>query len=357
MKEIQVNSSSNGNYKIYIDKDIDELYNLVKKYKNRKIFLITDDIVYKLHKNIIHDFEKKIGCNTFYFLHGEENKSINTVNKIYDFLLKNSANRESILIGIGGGLVGDVAGFVASTYMRGIKFINIPTTMLSQIDSCIGGKVGYNYNRIKNLVGNFFNPEFVYICPYFLNTLSEVQFRDGLGELVKYGIIDSMEFFNYINDNFQKIIDKDEEILINIIEKCLTIKKDVVTRDFRDTGLRNILNFGHTVGHAVEISSGFNISHGEAVALGSLTAIKISEYKFSISKNIYASTVRILKKLGLPVTYKIENYPSFLYAIKHDKKNDSSIRFVLIEDIGKCKIKVEVNEKDIERALSESIDR
>ncbi|WP_446899329.1 3-dehydroquinate synthase [Clostridium sp. LBM24168] len=355
MKEIQVNSQNND-YKICIDRNIDGFYNLIEKYSGRKIFLITDDIVYKLHKNVIQDFKKKLNCRAFHFQHGEENKSIHTVSSIYDFLLKNEANRGSILIGIGGGLVGDIAGFTASTYMRGIKFINIPTTMLSQIDSCIGGKVGYNFGGVKNLVGNFFNPELVYVCPYFLNTLDGVQFRDGLGELVKYGIIDSEEFFNYIDVNSDNILNRDKNVLLYIIERCLTIKKDVVAKDFRDTGLRNILNFGHTIGHAVEISSDFRISHGEAVALGILTALKLSEYKFNISPDIYISTLTLIKKLGLPTTYKIKDYTSFLYAIRHDKKNNDSIRFVLVEGIGKYRIKVEVEEGEINRALRESID-
>jgi 3-dehydroquinate synthase len=355
VKEIQVNSQ-NSNYRIYIDTDFDEFYSLIEKYRDRKIFLVTDDIVYKLHGNTIHEFEEKISCKSFCFPHGEENKSVDTVTRIYDFLLKNGANRESVLIGIGGGLVGDIAGFTASTYMRGIKFINIPTTMLSQIDSCIGGKVGYNFGGVKNLIGNFFDPEFVYVCPYFLNTLGDMQFKDGLGELVKYGIIDSEQFFSYIYDNSDSILSRDKDVLLYVIERCLNIKKNVVTKDFRDTGLRNILNFGHTVGHAVEVSSDFSISHGEAVALGSLAALKLSEYKLNISPDIYISALTLLKKLGLSTTYKIEDYPSFLYAIRHDKKNDASIRFVLVEGIGKYRIKVKVEEEEINRALRESID-
>lgn len=358
MKEMIVKSTIKD-YKVYINNNLDQFFDLIKTYEDSgNIFLITEDIVYKIYEDTVHDIENKINCSTFCFKNGEENKSIDTVKKIYDFLLENGANRESILIGLGGGLVGDIVGFAASTYMRGIKFINIPTTMLSQIDSCIGGKVGYNYNGVKNLIGNFFNPEFVYVCPHFLDTLKDEQFKDGLGELVKYGVIDSKEFYDYIRSNYEDIIMKNKDKLIYVIEKCLTIKKNVVEQDFKDTGLRNILNFGHTVGHAVEISSNFNISHGEAVALGTLTALKVSEYKFNISPDIYNSVETLLKNLGLHTTYKIDNYSSFIAPIRHDKKNDSKIRFVLIDgSFGDYKIKVEVSEDEILRALKESIDR
>ncbi|MBR9646893.1 3-dehydroquinate synthase [Clostridium tyrobutyricum] len=357
MSDILVRSI-NSNYKIYIKDNLDTLCNLVKeKYGKNKIFLVTEDIVYNLYKNTIINLQEKINCSVFYFNHGEQNKSIDTVLKIYDFLLKNDANRDSILIGLGGGLVGDIVGFAASTYMRGIKFVNVPTTMLSQIDSCIGGKVGYNYDGIKNLIGNFFNPDLVYVCPHFLKTLEDHQFKDGLGELVKYGVIDSQEFFDYIDGNYSKILHKDTQCLLHIIEKCLDIKKNVVEKDFRDTGLRNILNFGHTIGHAVEISSKFSISHGEAVGLGTLAALKISEHKFNISEDVYKSVEYLLKRLGLSTRYKIEDYCKFLDTIKHDKKNDENIRFVLIEkSMGDYKIKVEVTEAEIKKALGQSID-
>ncbi|WP_207719377.1 3-dehydroquinate synthase [Clostridium sp. cel8] len=356
MKEIDINLK-NDSYKVYIESDLKELYNLLKKYKeNHNMFLITDDIVGSIYSDIIDNLENNLECKVFKFNHGEENKSIDTVKNIYDFLLKNGANRNSILIGLGGGLVGDIVGFAASTYMRGIKFINIPTTMLSQIDSCIGGKVGYNYDDIKNLIGSFFNPEFVYVCPSFLKSLNDMLFRDGLGELVKYCLIDSKEFLNYVNDNFEDILKRDEGVLIYIIERCLNIKKDVVTKDFKDTGLRNILNFGHTIGHGIEICSNFNISHGEAVGLGSLAALKLSEYKFNMRKDIYPFVKELIKKLGLPISYKIEDYEAFLYAVSHDKKNDSSIRFVLLQDIGNYKIKVDTKKDEIVKAIRESID-
>lgn len=356
LKKIMVNMRDKG-YEVYIDNELKNLYYFIEEYKSSgNIFIITDDIVSSIYGDIIDQIEKKFKCKTWVLEHGEKNKSLDTVKKIYDFLLENNATRNSTIIGFGGGIVGDVAGFAASTYMREISFINVPTTMLSQIDSCIGGKVGFNYNGIKNLIGSFFNPKFVYVCPVLLKSLSRKQFKDGLGELIKYALIDSREFLNYIDSNFEKIISKDEEVLLYIIEKCLSIKRDVVTQDFRDTGLRNILNFGHTVGHAIEVSSNFDISHGEAVALGSLAAIKLSEYKFNISGNVYDFVVKLLERLELPVTYKINDYDSFLSTIGHDKKNDLNIRFVLLEDIGKCKIKIDVEKDEIVKALKESID-
>lgn len=359
MKEIVVGGEDKS-YRVYIDNTLDRFKTLMEEYKiknGNKLFLITDDIVHNLYRDVIHKFKKDLGCEIFYFNHGEENKNIQRVQEIYDFLINNKANRSSVIIAFGGGLVGDLVGFAASTYMRGVKFINIPTTLLSQIDSCIGGKVGYNYNGIKNAIGNFYNPLFVYVCTGFLKTLKDKQFKDGLGELIKYGLIKDKNLFNFINYNYKHILEKESDKLLHIIRESLKIKADLVIKDYKDTGLRNILNFGHTVGHGIEVSSDFNISHGEAVALGMLVAIKLSEKKFMTPKTLYKSVEELLIKLGLPNTYKVDNYSSFMYAINHDKKNNEKIRFVLLEDIGKCKIKVEITEKEIYDALEGSIDR
>lgn len=359
MKEITVHSGEK-NYRVYIDDTIDKFHTLlaVNKIKiNDKVFLVTDDIVYDLYKDVIERIKSETNCKVFYFIHGEINKSINTVQTIYNFLIENAANRNSTLIAFGGGIVGDLVGFVASTYMRGIKFINIPTTLLSQVDSCIGGKVGYNYNGIKNVIGNFYNPTFVYVCIGFLKTLKNEQFKDGLGEVVKHGVINDNQLLQFINDNFKYILGMENDKLFHIVKECLRIKAQVIEQDFKDTGIRNILNFGHTVGHGIEVASDFKISHGEAVGLGMLVSIKLSESKLLLCKEVYKRVESLLKKLELPVKYKVDNYSSFMYAINHDKKNNDKIRFVLLEEIGKCKIKVEINEEEILAALKESIAR
>jgi 3-dehydroquinate synthase len=359
MKEMIVQNEEK-NYRVYIDSNMDKFHALLEENKikiNDKVFLVTDDIVYNLYEDVINAIRTQTKCAVYYFIHGEVNKNINTIQSIYNFLLENGANRNSTLIAIGGGVVGDLVGFVASTYMRGIKFINVPTTLLAQVDSCVGGKVGYNYNGIKNVIGNFYNPIFVYASTRFLKTLKNQQFRDGLGEVVKYGVIKDKTLLQYVNDNHKYILERENDKLFYIVKECLRIKAEVIEEDFKDTEFRNILNFGHTIGHGIEVASEFKISHGEAVGLGVLVAIKLSEIKLLLSKDIYKTVENLLSKLELPVKYKVDNYSSFMYAINHDKKNNDKIRFVLLEEIQKCKIKVEITEEEIFTALKESITR
>jgi 3-dehydroquinate synthase len=359
MKELTVRSIEK-NYRVYIDNTIDKFHTLLEVNKikvNDKVFLITDDVVFNIYKDVIELIKNETNCKVFYFIHGETNKSINTLQAIYNFLMENGATRNSTLIAFGGGIVGDLVGFAASTYMRGIKFINIPTTLLSQADSCIGGKMGYNYNGIKNAIGNFYNPVFVYVCIGFLKTLKNEQFRDGLGEAIKCGVIKDNQLLQFINNNYKYILEKENDKLLHIVKECLIIKSGVIEQDFKDIGIRNILNFGHTVGHGIEVTSNFGISHGEAVGLGMLVAVKLSESKLLLCEEVYVKLENLLKKLELPVKYKVDNYSSFMYAINHDKKNNGKIRFVLLEEIGKCKIKVEITEEEILAALKESIAR
>lgn len=348
------------NYKVYIEENMNNFYYLLQESKisnDDKIFLITDDNLYSIYRDLIDEFKDNLNCKVYYFKQGEESKNISTIQSIYDFLIENNANRNSSLIAFGGGVVGDLVGFVAATFMRGIKFVSIPTTLLSQVDSSVGGKVGFDYKGLKNIIGSFYNPVFVYICTDFLNTLKDAQFKDGLGEVIKYGMIQDSKLFEFIDKNYKSIIDKKTETLLFIIKSCLSIKLEVVEKDFKDLGLRNMLNFGHTIGHGIEISSNFKVSHGAAVALGMLVAVKLSEKKLSISKDVYIRLKALLKKLELPTSYKVDNYSLFLYAINHDKKNTNEIKFVLLEDISKCKIKVEVTTEEICSAMEESINR
>ncbi|MGU9538752.1 3-dehydroquinate synthase [Clostridium tepidum] len=359
MKEI-ILKGSNLNHKVYINNNLNRFHNILLENKIKdtdNIFIITDKHVYDLYKHKIEQFVNRNKYFVFVMEPGEENKNINTINEIYDFLVENNANRHSVLIAFGGGIVGDITGFVASTYMRGVRFINIPTTLLSQVDSSIGGKVGYNHGKIKNLIGNFYNPVFIYVSTSFLKTLSKREFLNGLGEIIKYSLIKENDLAYFIEKNIKFILEREQDKLIHIVKECLSIKATIVEEDFRDLGVRNSLNFGHTVGHAIEVNSNYNISHGDAVALGILVALKLSEKKLNLNKNIYNKIVQIYKKLNLPLFYKVDNYKTFLYAIRHDKKNKDKIRFTLLEKVGKVKVKVEVEENEIIEAIKESIDR
>ena len=359
MKIITV-KSDNENYIVYVDKNLDMLFKAIHDNginADDKIFLITDSKVYSLYKDFIKQIKQEYNCKIYSFSEGEESKNEHTIEGIYTFLIENDANRKSILIAFGGGVVGDIVGFVSSTFMRGIKYINIPTTLIAQVDSCIGGKVGYNYKKIKNLIGTFYNPIFVFINVSFIRTLDELQFRSGLGEVLKYGISLDDKLFKFLCNNCLEILNRKEEQLMFLVLNCLEIKTLIVGKDFHDNNLRNKLNFGHTVGHVLETLSEYKIPHGIAVALGMLVSIRLSEKKLGLDKNIYMDVENIYCKLGIPISYKVDNYSLFLYAINRDKKNDETMRFVLLEELGKSKVKLQVNDMDVFEAIKKSIYR
>jgi 3-dehydroquinate synthase len=360
MKEITIGNVEN-NYKVYINNTMDKLSLVLSQYKIKnsdKLFLITDSKISNIYKSQIENFASKHNCIVYEMPEGEENKNYNTVEGIYKFLLENHACRDSVLIAFGGGVVGDLVGFTASTFMRGLRFINIPTTLISQVDSCVGGKVGYNFSSVKNGIGGFYNPIFVYIAVDFLKTLDKKQYINGLSEVIKYGVIEQNTIIKFIKENYNDILEIDNEKLIYIVEQCLLIKSNTIEKDFNDRDYRNTLNFGHSVGHAIEAVSEYKVGHGTAVALGMLVAIKLSIKLFKVNSELYDEIEDLFIKVGLPTRYKVDNYDLFLYSIKHDKKNsDNIINMVLLQELGICKTKVQVTSEDIIKAFEASIGR
>jgi 3-dehydroquinate synthase len=359
MKEVSIYGQGKK-YRVYIDNTMDKLNVIFEENKVKihgKIFLITDDIVYGLYKNIIENLQSQFKCKVYYFQYGEANKNMSTVQEIYDFLVDNEAGKDSILIALGGGIVGDLVGFVASTYMNGIKFINIPTTLVAQTDSCIGRKVRYNHKKMRNVIGNFYDPSFVYVCIGFLKTLNNRQFRDGLVEAIKYGIIRAEDLLEFIEKNQKYILERENDKLLHIIRECLKIRSEIIQYNCEDSSIESIISFGDLIGNAIEIDSDFRMSYGESAALGILASIKLSEIKLLLSGEVYKRVKNLLSKLELPIKYKVDNYSSFMYAINHDKKNNNKIKLTLLREIGDCEIKVEVSEEEILLALRESIFR
>ena len=357
MKEVTVNSN-NDSYRVYIDITLDKLPAVMEENKIKKsdrLFIITDTTVYGIYKDKLSRIKHLYNCKVFTTEPGEDHKTIDTVKSIYSFLIEEGADRNGILVAFGGGIIGDMVGFCAATYMRGIRFINIPTTLISQVDSSLGGKTGFNYNGLKNMIGAFYNPVFVFSSIMFLKTLPEEHIISGMGEILKYSLIKDKSLFNFLDIHYKEIYELENDKLAYIIRECVKIKSDVTGEDFKDTGVRNILNFGHTVGHAIETCSNYSISHGKSVALGMLTALKLSEKKLNLNENSYTMIKNVYKKLKLPTYYNVDNSSLFLYAIKHDKKNTGTMRFVLLNEIGKCTIKVEVTESELKDALNNSI--
>jgi len=290
---------------------------------NRQIVIITDDFIPKVYLNTIK--EKMLNPLIFEVPQGESSKSMEIAYSIIDEMVDSKITRKCLVIALGGGVVGDLAGFISSIYMRGVDFIQIPTTLLSQIDSSIGGKVGINSSNMKNAIGTFYQPKMVLIDPNTLKTLAQREMHNGIGEMIKYGLIAEKELFIDICQN---------NIFLNIedyIEKCIRIKRDLIVKDVFDHGERQLLNFGHTIGHAIEQFSRYNLLHGEAVSIGMA--------KMAKHKHYYAELINVLDKYNLPSDYDYDIETIYNY-IKTDKKaSKNTINLVLVDEVGKGYIK------------------
>lgn len=304
--------------------------------------IVSDSNVAPIYADTVKDSLEKNGFETsvFVFEAGEERKRLSTIEKMYSFFFENNITRTDIVVALGGGVTGDMAGFASASYLRGIDFVQIPTTLLSQVDSSVGGKTGVDLPTGKNLVGAFWQPILVLIDPDTLNTLPKTFFNDGLGEVIKYGCIRSKSLFERLEkENAADFID-------DIIFECVSIKRDVVENDERDTGERAILNFGHTFGHALEKLNNYAvITHGEAVGIGSFIITDITEKK-GITKSGSAERIKnLLEKYGLPTETKF-SLSDIVSATRGDKKSSGkSISFIFLSDIGECFInKIQISD-------------
>lgn len=284
---------------------------------------------------------------------GEVQKSLATAGRIHQQMAEAGLDRKSCLYAVGGGVISDLGGFVASTYMRGIQVRLFPTTLLGQVDAAIGGKTGVNLPQGKNLVGTFYQPAAVYIDPSVLRTLPAREYVSGLGEVVKYGMIRDAALFDYLGNNIEGIRGRHPAVLDEIVYRCAAIKADVVTKDEKESGERAILNYGHTIGHALEAAGGYRLlQHGEAVSIG-MEAEAILSMELGIAPlELLAAQNKLLKLCGLPTRVKKLPEKKVLSALKMDKKNVSGkTRFVLPEQIGKVRWGVEVPADLIAAAL------
>jgi len=310
-------------------------------YRGKKIFIVTDSTVGPLYEETVRQSAEAAGyqAEILTIPAGEPSKSHETLLEVYNFLLDKGASRKDLLIALGGGVVGDLAGFAAATYMRGMPYVQVPTSLLAQIDSSIGGKVAVNLPRGKNLVGAFYQPALVLIDPDCLNTLAPRYLSDGAAEAVKYGCIRDPEIFKIMQN-----ISNPQELLKNIDEiiyRSCVIKRDVVERDEKEQGERMILNFGHTIGHAIESYYEYRrYSHGESVAIGMACIADISE-KYGYAPAGTGRKIReVLKKLNLPTDLDEPIHEALVERIYSDKKNSTEIsNLILIKDIGQVFIK------------------
>ncbi|MBI4412160.1 MAG: 3-dehydroquinate synthase [Deltaproteobacteria bacterium] len=268
---------------------------------------------------------------------GERHKNPKTVAGIYERLVQLKADRKTGLVALGGGVVGDIGGFVAATWLRGIPYIQVPTTLLAQVDSSVGGKTGVDLSSGKNLVGAFHQPVWVLIDTNFLRTVPRREFLCGLSEVVKYGIIRDESFFRFLEKNIGKILNLDHNALIHIIGRSLKIKADIVSRDERESGLRSLLNFGHTLGHAIETLSGYRrIHHGEAVSRGMVYSAVVSYERGLCPMGVVDRIYNLLRKIGLPVRWPDYSKKAYARVMAADKKAvGEKIRYIGIRGIGR----------------------
>ncbi|HHZ02254.1 MAG TPA: 3-dehydroquinate synthase [Tissierellia bacterium] len=304
-------------------------------YNNKKISIITDETVYSLYGKIVKESLKEYNYEVQFIAvkPGERSKSLETLKNVYEKFIEFNLTRGDLIIALGGGVVGDLAGFAASTYLRGVDYVQVPTTLLSQIDSSIGGKVAVNLQQGKNLIGSFYHPKRVFIDPEVLHTLPEKFIKDGLGEVIKYACIKDIDLYNRLYS-----IKSKEELFSNlekIIYTCCNIKKEVVEKDERDKGERMLLNFGHTLGHAIEKHFNYKYSHGQAVALGMYHITKKSE-AIGYSESGTAEKIKNIL-INFNIQYKLPNLnmDKIKDIILLDKKNISGkINLILLRKIG-----------------------
>jgi 3-dehydroquinate synthase len=284
---------------------------------------------------------------------GEEYKNIESLSKIYDNAAGMKLDRESLVIGFGGGVIGDISGFAASTFMRGIPCIQIPTTLLSQTDSSIGGKTAINYKNGKNLIGSFYQPKMIIADTSLLVTLPPREFSNGLAEVIKYGIISDYEFFEYLENRIDKILKLDQEALAYIIRKSCNIKASIVQQDEMDHGPRMLLNYGHTIGHAIEAATDYRcFRHGEAVSLGMEGAAYIAAAMGIMNEDYRKRQSKLLVSAGLPIRFAEMNIEKVLSMMKNDKKSkEGRLRFVLSGSPGNSAIFDNVTDDCIKNAL------
>lgn len=324
--------------------------------KERRAAIITDSNTASLYgeevKKILEGNCKKVILHSFPA--GEENKTLDTVKAIYKTLIEEKYDRKDLLIALGGGVVGDITGYTAATYLRGVDFIQIPTTLLAQSDSSIGGKTGVDFDGYKNMVGAFYMPKLVYMNIKTLKTLDDRQFYSGFAEVMKYGLIKDAMFYEWLLDNMYEIQNRDLDILEEMVMRSCTVKKLVVEKDPKEQGDRALLNFGHTIGHAIEKSKNFKMLHGECIALGAVAAAFISWKHNWLSMEEYYEIRDMFVPFNLPISIDDIDPEEILALTKSDKKMAAGqIRFILLKKVGKAVIDTTVSDEDILNALRE----
>lgn len=326
--------------------------------ENRKVCIYTDSNVEKLYAKQIQELLEPV-CRKvilFSFPAGEEHKTLDTIKEAYKTLIEAGFDRKDLILALGGGVVGDMAGYTAATYLRGIDFVQVPTTLLAQSDSSIGGKTGVDFDGYKNMVGAFHMPRLVYMNLATLKTLDDRQFYNGFAEVMKHGLIKDAIFYEWLIDKMYEICERDLDTLEEMIMRSCTVKKLVVEKDPTEQGERALLNFGHTIGHAIEKYKNFTLSHGECVALGCVAAAFISWKHELLTMEEYYEVRDMFVPFNLPISVEDIDPQEILRLTKSDKKmKDGTLQFILLKRVGKAMRDTSVTDEDILAALDELI--
>lgn len=352
-----VKTGRNKNYTIYFENSFSNISEYLERDCNisgRKICIVTDSTVQELYlESVKKELENKCRYLTsFSFPAGEGSKTLDTVRNLYEHLILEHFERKDMLIALGGGVVGDLTGYTAATYLRGIGFVQVPTTLLSQVDSSIGGKTGVDFDSYKNMVGAFHQPSLVYMNFQVLSTLNEEQFACGMGEVLKHGLIKSASYYEWLIEHISEIEERDTDTLRQMVMESCRIKRAVVEKDPTEKGDRALLNFGHTIGHAIEKVKSPQLLHGQCVALGCVAAAYIS-YKRQLLSTEEFYEMRDMN-IGFNLMFSVDNIDAqeILSITKSDKKMDGGkVKFILLKKIGKAFIDTSVTDEEILDAI------
>ena len=357
---LEVAVKNGENYDIVYEQSFsalkDELLRL--ELTGKKACIVTDSVVEPLYAQAVKEVALAAGneVSVFVFKSGEENKNMDTIQDMYEFFISNKLERKDFLIALGGGVVGDMTGYAAATYLRGIEFIQVPTTLLSMVDSSVGGKTGVDFRQYKNMVGAFKMPRLVYMNLAVLSTLDERQFYSGFAEAMKSALIKDARFYEWQIENMYEICDREPETMKELVYRSCDIKRFIVEKDPTEKGDRALLNLGHTIGHAIEKYKNFSLTHGECVALGCVAAAYISWKREMLSMEEYYEVRDMFVPFNLPISIEDVDIEEVLSYTKSDKKMENNqIKFVLLKKIGKAVIDRTVTDDEIREALKEIV--
>lgn len=355
---LQIMYEKKPGYEIVYEQSFEKLPKELKAFdvENKKLCVITDSKVEQLYSEEVLKLLQGI-CKKavlFSFAAGEEQKNLDTVKAAYEFLIKEGFDRKDMLVALGGGVVGDLTGFVAATYLRGVDFVQLPTTLLAQADSSIGGKTGVDFDSYKNMVGAFKMPKLVYMNVSVLATLESRQYFSGFAEIMKHGLIKDEEYYIWLIENMYEICERIPDVLQEMVYRSNEIKKKVVEKDPTEKGDRALLNFGHTIGHAIEKAKHFTLYHGECVALGAVAAAFISYKRNMLSMEEYYEVRDMFVPFYLPISVEDIDPAEIVKLTRSDKKMEGGrIKFILLKKIGKAVFDDTVTEQEILDAVNE----